>query len=80
MKTTQTKKDETMKMVTKSVKGTELKVNDIRSIGWRQSARITSVVSGQLEAGARYQDVTMDDGKTDRCWEGFEYSVLVEIN
>jgi len=64
---------------TKTVKGTELKVNDIRSIGWKQTATIKSVSYGQLEAGARYQDVTTDDGITDRCWEGFNYSILVEV-
>tara|TARA_R110000765_G_scaffold411091_1_gene510038 strand:- start:346 stop:549 length:204 start_codon:yes stop_codon:yes gene_type:complete len=63
---------------TKTVKGTELKVNDIRSIGWKQTSTIKSVSHGQLEAGARYQDVTTEDGNTERCWEGFSYSVLVE--
>ncbi len=68
----------TTKTCTKSIKGTELKVKDIRALGWKKTAIITKVVAGQLEAGARYQDVTTDEG-TDRCWEGFNYSILVEV-
>tara|TARA_Y100000034_G_C6587564_1_gene255125 strand:+ start:166 stop:426 length:261 start_codon:yes stop_codon:yes gene_type:complete len=69
----------TTKTCSKSVKGTELKVGDIRSIGWKKTAVIVKVEFGQLEAGARYQEVTTDDGNTDRCWEGFLYSILVEV-
>ena len=64
---------------TKQVKGTEIKVGDVRSIGYKQTATVTKVETGQLEAGARYQDVTCDNDKTDRCWEGFNYSILVEV-
>lgn len=68
-----------MKTVTKSVKGTELAVGDVRSLGWEESSQVVTVQPGQLEAGARYQDVTTENGKVERCWEGFFYSVLVQI-
>ena len=61
---------------TKSIKGTEIKTGMVRSKGWKESATVTGVTLGQLEAGARYADVTCDDGITDRCWDGFQYSVL----
>jgi len=64
---------------TKSVGGMELKVGDVRSMGWKQSSTINSASCGQLESGAKYQDVTMSDGSIDRCWAGFKYSILVEV-
>jgi len=62
----------------KSIKGTELEVGMVWSKGWKESATVTDVKLGQLEAGARYADVTCDDGITDRCWEGYQYSILVD--
>ena len=67
------------KTCVKSITGTELKVGDVLSTGWKRSAVITTTVAGQLAAGARYQDVTTDDGNTARCWEGFLYPILVEV-
>lgn len=61
---------------TKSIKGTELEVGMVRAKGWKESTTVTDVKIGRLEAGARYADITCDDGITDRCWEGFLYSIL----
>lgn len=63
----------------KSVKGTELTVGDVRYMGWKQEATVVKTEAGQLAAGARYQDVTTDDGNTDRRWEGFLYRIVVEV-
>lgn len=61
----------------KTIKGTEIEVGMVRSKG-KASATVTNVTPGQLEAGARYADVTCEDGITDRCWEGFLYSILLK--
>ncbi len=59
----------------KTIKGTDLKVGD-KSLGF---GTIGKVVSGQLEAGAKYRDATFDDGSTHRCWEAFKYHVECDI-
>jgi len=64
-----------MRKGSKSVKGTDLKVGD-KTLGF---GTIVSVIPGQLEAGAKYQDATFDNEPTHRCWEGFKYHVECEI-
>ena len=59
----------------KSVKGTEIAVGDVRTLGYRNEAAVVAVTLGRLDRGARFADVTLADGTTERCWEDFLYHV-----
>lgn len=68
----------TTRKVSQSVKGTDLKVDDILLVSWPKGKRIVSCVPGQHPLGAKYHDVTLDDGEKMRCWEGFNYHIEVD--
>lgn len=58
-----------------SVKGTQVRVGDARLLGYTGTATVVSVTQGQLTTGARYADVVLSNGETERCWDGFMYRV-----
>lgn len=55
------------------VKGTEIRVGDYVFGDSAEVLAVKSVTHGQLDLGAKYADVTLEDGSTNRCWEGFIY-------
>jgi len=56
-----------------NVKGTEIRVGDYVFGDSSEVLAVNAVVPGQHELGAKYADVTLEDGSTKRCWEGFIY-------
>lgn len=56
----------------KAIKGTQIEAG-MTLVAYR--ATVVSVQYGQLAAGAKFADVTLSSGETERCWEGFLYFV-----
>ncbi len=72
--TTALLKDDEIKIVGyEKVSGIDIQLGDYRPL---DNDYVAKVELGQVEAGARYADVTTDTGIIDRCWEGFFYSIV----
>ena len=54
------------------VPGTEIKVSDYVLT---DKSPVAAVAPGQHPLGAKYADVTLENGTVKRCWEGFIYRV-----
>lgn len=62
----------------KLVSGTALAVGDVFCWAVGDHNPIAAIVSGQHDLGAKYSDITLNDGRTIRTWEGFNYHIEVE--
>lgn len=72
--------DETMTTQTwKSVKGTKIEVGNILLTDYSGTSEVTAVEQKQHPMGARFALVTLANGETEECWEGFLHRVRVSV-